>query len=168
MNIDGVKRKVDFEVIEIIDVTNPYPTLLGIEWDFDNVAILNLKKRQMRFESEDLIVVTLLDPNEGEHYVELVREDLDKVDLDHFYNVTVKPEDYINPIVDGKLSWTNVSSCSLHFDDAIENWKHRLYEVSTRKCTLITKHVHWIGPKVWEPPRFDGLGEVEELIEEFE
>lgn len=50
VNIDGVRSKVDFEVIEIIDDTNPYPTLLGIDWEFDNLAILNLKKRQMSFD----------------------------------------------------------------------------------------------------------------------
>jgi hypothetical protein len=31
VNIDGVKTKVDFEVIEIMDDSDPYPTLLGID-----------------------------------------------------------------------------------------------------------------------------------------
>jgi hypothetical protein len=26
----------DFEVIDIVDNTSPYPTLLGLDWDFDN------------------------------------------------------------------------------------------------------------------------------------
>ena len=50
----------------------------------------------------------------------------------------------------------------------MENQKQRLHEVSTRRCPCITKVVHWIGSEVLEPPRFDGLREVEEFIEEFE
>ena len=45
VDIDGVSTSEDFEVIEIIDDSNPYPTLLGIEWEVDNDAVINLKKR---------------------------------------------------------------------------------------------------------------------------
>jgi hypothetical protein len=38
VNIEGVKTKADFEVIEIMDDSNPYPSLLGIDWEFDNNA----------------------------------------------------------------------------------------------------------------------------------
>jgi len=31
MDIEGVSAMTDFEVIEIIDDNNPYPTLLGID-----------------------------------------------------------------------------------------------------------------------------------------
>jgi hypothetical protein len=31
VNIEGVKKKVDFEVIEIMDESDPYPTLLGMD-----------------------------------------------------------------------------------------------------------------------------------------
>jgi hypothetical protein len=40
----------DFEVIEIVDGTTPYPILLGLDWAFDNQAIINLKTRKMKFE----------------------------------------------------------------------------------------------------------------------
>ena len=43
--IDGVRSLVDFEVIKIIDDSNPFPTLLGIDWGFDNLVIINLKKK---------------------------------------------------------------------------------------------------------------------------
>jgi hypothetical protein len=33
-----------FEVIDIVNNTSPYPTLLGLDWDFDNQAIINLKR----------------------------------------------------------------------------------------------------------------------------
>jgi hypothetical protein len=44
VNVEGVMTKVDFEVIEIMDDSNPYPMLLGIESEFENNAILNSKK----------------------------------------------------------------------------------------------------------------------------
>jgi hypothetical protein len=34
--LDGVCTKEDFEVIEIVDVTTPYPTFLGLDWSFEN------------------------------------------------------------------------------------------------------------------------------------
>jgi hypothetical protein len=45
VNMEGMKKKADFEVIEIMDDSDPYHALLGIDWAFDNNAMLNLKKR---------------------------------------------------------------------------------------------------------------------------
>jgi len=47
MNIDGVHSVEDFEFIEIMDDIQPYPILMGLEWDFDNHVIINLKRREM-------------------------------------------------------------------------------------------------------------------------
>jgi len=62
VNIDGVHSLVDFEVIEIVDDSHPYPTLKGLEWAFGNQKIINLKRREMIFEVGDLKVTTPLDP----------------------------------------------------------------------------------------------------------
>jgi hypothetical protein len=35
VDIDGVRMFADFEVIEIVDDSCPYPALLGIDWDFN-------------------------------------------------------------------------------------------------------------------------------------
>jgi hypothetical protein len=51
VDLDGVCTMADFEVIEIVDGTTPYPTLLGLDWEFDNQDIINLKTRKMTFES---------------------------------------------------------------------------------------------------------------------
>ena len=56
VDIDGVSTLADIEFIEIIDDSNPYPALLGIEWAIDNAAVINLKKRQMTFEGQYLRV----------------------------------------------------------------------------------------------------------------
>ena len=61
VDIDGVSTLVDFEVIEIIDDSNPYLALLGIEWAIDNDVVINLKKRQMTFQGKCLRVIVPLD-----------------------------------------------------------------------------------------------------------
>ena len=66
VDIDGVSTLAYFEVIEIIDDRNPYPALLGIEWEIDNDAVINLKKRQMTFEGKGLRVIVPLDPSQGD------------------------------------------------------------------------------------------------------
>jgi hypothetical protein len=43
IDLDGVHTKADFEVIEIVEDTAPYPTFLVLDWAFDNQAIINLK-----------------------------------------------------------------------------------------------------------------------------
>ena len=43
VDLDGVRTKENFEVIEIVDDTTPYRTFLGLDWAFDNHAIINLK-----------------------------------------------------------------------------------------------------------------------------
>ena len=36
IDIDGLRTMSYFEFIDIIDNASPYPTLLGLDWDFDN------------------------------------------------------------------------------------------------------------------------------------
>jgi hypothetical protein len=62
VDLDGVHTKADFEVIEIVDGTTPYPVLVGLDWAFDNPTIINLKKRKTKFESGEYRVITPLDP----------------------------------------------------------------------------------------------------------
>jgi hypothetical protein len=60
-----VHTKTNFEVIEIVDGTTPYPTLLGLDWEFDNQSIINLNTRKMTFESGEYRFIVPLDPSEG-------------------------------------------------------------------------------------------------------
>lgn len=50
MDIEGASMQMDFEVIDIVDDNNPYPTLLGIDWAIDMNGVVNLNKRKMIFE----------------------------------------------------------------------------------------------------------------------
>ena len=53
-NVEGLRTYANFEVINIVDDTNPYPTLLGIDWAIDNQTIINFKKRILSFEDEEI------------------------------------------------------------------------------------------------------------------
>jgi hypothetical protein len=164
VSIDGVHNMADFEVIEIVDGSTPYPTLLGLDWAFENQTIIDLKKRQMIFEVENLKVTVSLDPTEGRRYVEPVKGK----ELDNLYNMTAWMDDYVNPTINGVLSWRSISSCASDSEEALENWQQRLHEVSTRKCARITHTLRWIGTEVCDPPRYDGLTDVAYFIREFE
>ena len=56
VDIVGVKTYTDFEVIDIMGDKDPYPTLLGIDWAFDNYAIIDLKKELMIFKDGEVWV----------------------------------------------------------------------------------------------------------------
>lgn len=105
MNIEGVKTKSDFEVIDITDESDPYITVLGIDQAFENNTVINLKKRKMSFETDTLHAVTPLNPYEGDQYNELVEEDAQSSIIENIYNITRHREDCINPTTDGRLSW---------------------------------------------------------------
>ena len=49
VNLEGVCSLANFEVIEIIDDSTPYPTLLGIDWAFNNQAIITLISSLIEF-----------------------------------------------------------------------------------------------------------------------
>jgi hypothetical protein len=165
VDLDGVHTKVDFEVIEIVDDTTPYPTLLGLDWAFENQAIINLKTRKMKFESGEYRVIAPLDPSEGERFVEPTFLDLEEIN--QLYRTTAHDEDYVNPIADKILSWRSITSCATNSNTDLENWKHRLHEVSTRRCARIDITVRWVGTEIWEPPSFHG-NELETFLAQYE
>ena len=68
VDLDGVCSLADFEVIEIIHDSTPYPTLLGIDWAFENQATINLRKKTMSFEGNGIRVIGPLDPALGPRY----------------------------------------------------------------------------------------------------
>jgi hypothetical protein len=97
----------EFEVIEIMDNRQSYPTLLKLDWAFDKQTIINLKKREMIFEGGFLKVIAPLDPTEVRRYVEPTRKE-----IDNLYNMHARIDDYINPTTDGALSWRIIISFS--------------------------------------------------------
>jgi len=65
VDTESASVQVDFYVIEIVDDSNPYPTLLGIDYATDMNGFINLKKHKMIFEKNSLRIVVQLDPAEG-------------------------------------------------------------------------------------------------------
>lgn len=165
---EGVRTTTDFEVIEIIVDSNLYPALLGIDQAFDNMAIINLKKRQMIFEGNNMGVLSPLDPSKGLRYIELVKEEYCAADIDNIYQMTVKEQECVNPTAEGKLSWEQDISCTSDLDSELENWHNRLHEVSIRHCARITKSIHCMISEVCNLPSYDGLGDVNTFLNDYE
>ena len=116
MDIEGVSTQADFEVIEIVDDSNPYLALLGIDWATDMNGVINLKKRKMIFEKKPL---RPLDPTEGSWYTEAVRDYDSDDDSDCIYKITAREKDWVNPTTDGRISWEHESSCRLDSDEEV-------------------------------------------------
>ena len=70
IDVVGVKNITDFEVIEIMGDKDPYPSLLGIDWDYDNYVVIDLKKDTMTFEVDGVKVVQPLDLYVGPRYMD--------------------------------------------------------------------------------------------------
>jgi hypothetical protein len=168
VDLDGVRSLAYFEVIEIIDDSTPYPTLLGIGWAFENQAIINLKKKTMSFEGNGIQGVGPLDPTLGPRYTELITTKEEARNIDTVYQLTAMKGDYVNSTNDGMLSWRCESSCMSDSDVGLENWQQRLHEVSRRRLARITKTLCWIRSEVSTLPIFDGLSDVRVFVQEYE
>jgi len=79
----------DFEVIEIVDDSNPYLVLLRIDWAFIMNEIINLKNRSMVFKKNELRVIVLLDPAEGVRHIEPNCDYYEDEDIQRIYKLTV-------------------------------------------------------------------------------
>ena len=90
-----------FNVIDIVNDTSPYPTLLGIYWAMENLTVINLKKMIIKFENHDMRVIAPLDPLEGKRYVETIKDEA-MGGWDNAYNLS---KDYINTIYNGDFGW---------------------------------------------------------------
>ena len=74
VDIDGVHSFADFEVIEIIGNSGPYPALLSIDWAIGSKAVIDLKRIQMTFEDAQIRVIVPLDPHQGPRYIEPMQQ----------------------------------------------------------------------------------------------
>jgi len=88
-----------------VDDNNPCPALLGIDWATSMNGVINLKKRKMVLEKKSQRIVVPLDPAEGSHYIELVRNYDTDDDLDCMYLITTRELDRVNATADGRITW---------------------------------------------------------------
>jgi len=122
MDIEGASVLANFEVIEIVDNNNPYCALLGIDWATDMNGVINLKKCKMIFKKKSLRVVIPLDPAEGSRYIDPVHDYESDDDLNCIYKITPREQVWVNPTMDGWISWECKSSCTSDSDEEIERW----------------------------------------------
>lgn len=109
-----------------MDEKDPYPALLGIDWALYNNAVIDLKKETMAFEVDGTQVVQPLDPYQGPRYTEPTEDSLEDKMLEQIYNLTAgRQEDYINPTVDGSVSWRSIHSFDSDSEEAMSNWQER-------------------------------------------
>jgi hypothetical protein len=71
-------------------------------------------------------------------------------------------------MANGNLIWKSDNVCSSDSEEALENWKNKMYEVSTRICTRLTREVCWIDTTISNLPTFDGLNPLETFLSDFE
>jgi hypothetical protein len=77
-------------------------------------------------------------------------------DLDQFYTVIAGTrEDYINPTVDGSVSWRSIQSVNEDSEMAFDSWQQGSYEIFSRICATI-RETRWVGTEVREHPVYDG------------
>ena len=88
VDIEGVRSFADFEVIEIIGDSRPYPALLSIDWAISRKAVIDLKRRQMNFEDAQIRVIAPLDPHQGPRYIEPIRAEEEARNMENIYHMT--------------------------------------------------------------------------------
>jgi hypothetical protein len=73
----------------------------------------------MIFEVGDLKVNAPLDPSEGKRYREPTRWN----DIGNLYNLIACMEDYVDPTMNGELSWRSISLCTSDLEAFLKNWQ---------------------------------------------
>jgi hypothetical protein len=120
----GVKITSNFELIEIMGDKDPYPSLLGIDWAYENYVIIDIKKDTMTFEADRIKVVHPLDRYLGPRYTEPVENNMESYALDQLYTITTgTTPDYINHTIDGSISWRSIQSVDKDSELAFDSWK---------------------------------------------
>jgi hypothetical protein len=168
IDVAGVKTVDDFEVIEIMGDKDPYPALLGIDWAYDNYAVIDLKKYTMTFEVDGIKVVQPLDPYLGSRYTEPIDNNMEGEDLDQLYTViTGTRNDYINPTANGSVSWRSIQSVDEDSELDFDIWKQGSHKRFSRICAVV-RVTRWVGTKVREHPVYDGTLYLEIVLHKME
>ena len=84
----------------------------------------------MNFDNHNMRIIAPLDVREGIGYAKPIKEEF-VGGWDHAYNIF---KGFVHPTMDGELGWKSLISTSSDSNDALENWKNKLHEVSIQKC----------------------------------
>ena len=51
VDVEGMRTRADFDVIEVVNGEGSYLELLGVGWANDSMEVIKFKKRMMNFEN---------------------------------------------------------------------------------------------------------------------
>ena len=106
----------------------------------------------MIFEKKSLRIIVPLDPAEGSRYTEPVRDYESDDDLECIYGITVQDQDWVNPTVDGRITWDCESSSTSDSDKELEYWQNQLHEVTKLKYNMMTRSLCCVSSEVRNCP----------------
>ena len=75
----------------------------------------------MTFEGHNIRIIAPLDPSMGPCYTKPIRVEEEAKEINDFNKMTMTQDDYINPTVDGTLSWNYASSRTFDSEAGLEN-----------------------------------------------
>jgi hypothetical protein len=113
-------------------------------------------------------VVHPLDPCLGPRYIKPVDHNMESDTLDQLYTITIgmRP-DYINPTIDGSVSWRSIHSVDEDSEVAFESWKQGSYERFSRRCAIV-RETRWIATEVREHSTYNGTLKVHSFLTSME
>lgn len=70
--------------------------------------------------------------------------------------------------MDGWITWECKSSYTSDFDEEIERWENRLHKVTTLNCDMMTWSLRYVSLEERNIPTYDGMNEVDTILDIFE
>jgi len=99
----------------------------------------------MTFEYDGMKVTQPLYPYQGPRYTKVADDNMEVDVIDQLYALTARKRVYyINPIVNGLVSWISIQSMDGDFKVEFNDWKQGRFEKILRCCSTF-KSVKWIG-----------------------
>jgi hypothetical protein len=96
--------------------------------------------------------------------MEPMENNMEREYLDHLYAITTgMKEDYINPTVDGSVSWRSIQSADKYSELEFDSWKQGSYEIFSRRCETVRENI-WVRTKVREHLIDDGTSELDSFM----
>lgn len=103
----------EYEVIEIIDDSNPYPTLLGIDWP--------IYEWSHQLKEEDNVLWKEITLERARYTKPLHDYEESEDELNQIYKITPRYQAWINPMIDGQIPWDRESSFTSNSDEELEH-----------------------------------------------
>lgn len=74
----------------------------------------------------------------------------------------------MNSTADGWITWEHESSYTSDSGEEVERWQNRLHDVTMLNCNIMTRSLCYVLIEERNLPTYDGLNEVDTLLDAFE